>query len=182
MIEFNNSNNVIYNKELEKASENLPYKGTHIIGYVENEDKKGYSFFLIGKDESNFIKEQDFISLRDGDDAKTDYIIRDYGIEYFSEDYVDSFSIFFDEIPDYLQYIDLYLNNDSDDSFLSECTLRFQSEENSKEEDLFCYNFNTTMEHKNLFLGTFARVTDGWKFYPKFVEHSIDMKDILSVI
>ena len=170
MIEFNF---LILNSELDRASENLPSE-THVIGYVKNEENIEYSFFFIGRDESDNIKEQDIIYFRDGDE--TDYILRDYGIQYFSIDYVDSFTIFLDKIPDYLQYIDLYLNNDKDDSILSECILRFESKC-----DLFCYRFVTEQEHKNLFLGTFARVTDGWKFYPKFLEHSIEMEEILII-
>ena len=40
---------------------------------------------------------------------------------------------------------------------------------------------NTTIKEQNdnLFVGSFARVSDGWKFYPKFKEHDLDIYDVL---
>lgn len=166
MIHFNN---LIKDKELEKASENLPNE-VHVIGYVENsKHNKNYNFVLIGRNAENQIKVEDIIYFKFEDSTK--YANRIDVISYYSRDYMDNFCLYLDKIPNHIQYIDLYLMRDGDCNVLLEHMLRFQSRWN---EDLFTYYTVTSGEHCNLLCGTFAKVSDGWKFYPKFAEHSIN--------
>ena len=88
MIHFNN---LIKDKELEKASENLPNE-VHVIGYVENsKHNKNYNFVLIGRNAENQIKVEDIIYFKFEDSTK--YANRIDAISYYSRDYMDNFCL-----------------------------------------------------------------------------------------
>lgn len=156
-------------KELERASENLPEK-SYVTAYVvpEVDNLVDYDFFLFGRNEegldknaiSYFNMEQEWITRTDSSFDKSD----------------DNFCICFESIPKNIQYIDLFLLQYVTRTAFDECLIEFQTEQKEK---IFSYFIKSKKSFPHIFCGTFARVTNGWKFYPNFHEHELELEDIL---
>lgn len=176
MIQF--CNNFYTRKELQEieiASENLPNK-FYILGFIENPNLEfGYDFLIVGKDKNNLVKYEDVSNYFCGK-------ICQYAkpIDNFEQNFMDGYRFNLNKVPSYIQSIDLFFIRQKF-HIVSKATFQFEVKFLSESKDyLFSYHFKTEPSNKNnFFCGTFAKVSNGWKFYPKFKNFSEDRSKIL---
>lgn len=183
MINFNNIKN---NEELERASENLPSEIKITVSCEKTHFKYESQSEFIFVPQKEKIKKQDLIMENQN---KSQYCVLYYDIcavdRYKELDNSEqSCSLFLDEIPQEIKSIHLYLHNTHTERHpLKNTTIIFEKMANdvSKEinENIFTYFYKNKYLNDHLFVGVFARVTNGWKFYPKFLEYNGNLNDIL---
>lgn len=163
--------------ELESASKNLPNE-LYIYDLTDRFTDKNYDYLkylnhlFVCKDINNCVSDSDIMfssSNCNWWNVSGNISIGEIPIIYIN----------FKLIPEYIQSIDLYLQH-LDNKTIDNCTMCFK---NSKDRDQviddFIYQYKTKSKSTIIFTGTFCRVTDGWKFYPKFNEYDGEINIIL---
>ena len=139
--------------------------------YTETSLKENIEQFFICKDKDGLL-------VSDKDCRKSEWIdILDMG-RVNSKEYINTLDIGFLFVPEFIQSIDFYVCNINNEN-LNDLFLVFQD---SKYENQIVKRFGYSYEEKEfaitLFLGTFCRVSDGWKFYPKFESFHKNINEI----
>lgn len=135
-------------EELEKASETVSER-IYINSYLmQQKEIPEYEFLLIALSEEGFFSCNHTKKWTQAKDSK-----------YWH----NAFSIRFNELPEDIKYIEVFLNNSNSSNCFEDIVMQFQKEINN---NLFSYHQKNFKNHKHMFCGTFAKVSDGWKFYP----------------
>lgn len=83
-----------------------------------------------------------------------------------------------DKIHSCYEHIDILLHNYSYNyDYLRNCEIEFKNLETN--EVLFTYFYEADNAVQSIFVGTLAKVSNGWKFYPVFEEYEDDLKDVI---
>ncbi len=167
MIDFNN---VEQNEELETASKNIP-EILNITGNVKSDIfQVDVDFFLIPFNSERKIKVEDILFYNH---AEQEWGIVSDGLKQNAD---ATCKMYCNKIPEKFDFIDFYFQNYNDD-IINNCTISFLDKNLDK---LFSYTFQTMMSNdcQSVFLGTFARVSNGWKFYPKFETYEGDINNV----
>ncbi len=96
----------------------------------------------------------------------------------------DSVLIDFDKIPEKYSFMDSFIFPQGlGTNSVHSVFLNFVQEESKNETTLFEYEKRLTLSKNihGIFLGTFGKVSDGWKFYPKFIDTLMGERKILSL-
>lgn len=168
-----NTNKIIENEELEIASQNLP-ETLWIVGYLKSSLDLNYDFFLFGRDATKLDEDAIYYYNKE-----QEWITRYCDSQFILNDFADEFCIDFSYIPKHIQYIDMFFQKyerNKNNKYPDDCVIEFCTKE---KKNMFTYYSENKNKNKNFFCGTFARVSDGWKFYPKFKEHDLDIYEIL---
>lgn len=156
MIDFNK---VKDNEELEDASRTLPNK-TKILGIIS--PIFAFDSFFVPYSQSREINSFEILS---------------YNQSHCWGNIFDDFcELYFDKVPKHFEFIDLYFQNVYETDFARDCSILFAKKNNL----LFSYNYKSKNHFNNMFLGTFGRVSNGWKFYPIFKEYNERMDMVLN--
>lgn len=148
--------------EIEKASENLPAK-IQMEGYLREsfiEEKANIEFMFQALSEQKYFNYEEIINSKcpqKWTNFKTN--ISHSCTTCFS-------SIDFDKIPENFNSVNVYLKKKRDNISVDDFKIIFKKEITLKE--LFCYSWEIGGHFSNILLGTLARTSTGWKFYPNF--------------
>lgn len=95
----------------------------------------------------------------------------------------DAIAINFQEIPNEYSFMDLFsFNQDSIGStMIDKIELRVISEEENIEEFSYRKEYKKQNLMYGIHIGTFAKVSDGWKFHPKFINTLMRQNKVLSL-
>lgn len=164
-------NHIFYNQEeMNKISENLPSEiFVSALMKMENyETTSNIRFLLIPYEEKPKVRTSNMLFL---EDEKTEWM------EMNSKETIarseKGINLNTKQIPEEYNFINLCLQNfylgKDREIFMKNCSITFKAG-NKK---LFAYNYYPVDHFKSVFVGTFARVSDGWKFYPKLESYNI---------
>lgn len=164
-------NHIFYDQEeMNRISENLPSEiVVSALMKMENyETTSDIGFLLIPYEEKPKVRTSNMLFL---EDEKTEWM------EMNPKDAIarseKGIMLNTKQIPDEYNFIDFYLQNfylgKEREIFMENCSITFKT----GREKLFEYNYYPANHFKSVFIGTFARVTDGWKFYPKLESYNI---------
>lgn len=153
--------------EINIASENLLDEFTIYTSAIPyyKDDKAELDFYLVPyTQDGNIVKDE---ILQFPIDKKWACIDKTVAYDNFNVYNEIKFEI--EKIPEQIEAIKIFSKNIAKTD-LASCIIEFI---NSKtEEVLFSYKYHPTQPFKNVYVGNFARVSNGWKFYPQFEPYS----------
>lgn len=174
-------NQILETEEEKIASENLP---NHFYIEMDNNYKDELHstshLWLFPYSDSCNCKEEDFFTYFSSSPFAK---LKQDSRLFHSEETV---SITLDKIPSVYEFVDIYLIGYKDYKLNSKIT--FSIKKNSKINYLFGYQQNFINYHtfsknngsvENIHIGTFGKVSNGWKFYPVFEEKHMKRREII---
>lgn len=172
MIEIN-ARKIKENEEFERASKNLP-KNLILQVYRNAEpsriyDRHDVNITFVPYNEKQLATSTDIAFYNNKVDwANFNVIVPCLHLcpEFANEPVNEIVFLYTKKIPKKYEYIDLYIQSHQQENTLRSCSIEFIDKD--KVETLFSYTFEQKEMFANLSCGTFARVSNGWKFYPKF--------------
>lgn len=178
MIEIN-ARKIKENEKFERASENLP-KNLILQIYRNAEPSMVYDrhdvnaiFIPYSKNQLTSSKEIIFynneVNWAKFDSGRYGYAFT-YCSDFTGEPINEVAFLYTTKVPKKYEYIDLYIQSHEQENTLRSCSVEFI--DNDKKKTLFSYTFEQKEMFANLSCGTFARVSNGWKFYPQFQHYS----------
>lgn len=168
--------------ELERASKNLP-SNLIIQAYTEHSNLYmiydfDIDFIFVPYGADKIVTPRDIVFYN----QKATWVNPEIGPGFkicsnLNLDNIDEVTLLYmEKIPKTYEFVDLHIQNYHEKrDFMKVCCLEFLQD---TLETLFSYRFEQKSTFSNLSCGTFARVSDGWKFYPKFEPYEGDANDM----
>lgn len=155
-------------EELEKASLNLPSEISITVYYIY--EKSDYLRIHLSAIPYTSNKEADLKDICYLLNFQTNGIlVSDGSFNEFTwaATLTDNAVFNFDELPEKYDFINLYIidSKTRKENHVKTISMSFF---NNKKKDLFSYHFDNETEYDDCFLGTLAKTSSGWKFYPRF--------------
>lgn len=153
--------------EINIASENLLDEFTIYTSTIpyHKDDKAELDFYLVPYTQDGNIVEDEILQFP----IDKKWACIDKTVTYNNFDIYNEIKFEIEKIPEQIEAIKIFSKNIAKTD-LASCIIEFINSET--EEIIFSYNYHPTQPFKNVYVGTFARVSNGWKFYPQFEPYS----------
>lgn len=146
--------------DFETASQTLPSE-FRILGRATDDKKRmpNMQFVIVPRTEDNLTLLEDMLIFdRNPVYGTTTHTIRQN--EMFL-----ALTLNMKEMPTYANFVDIYFNCSlTENNLFNNCEIQFLD----NLEEMFTYKCEKNMKASLIQLGTLAKVSDGWKFYPTF--------------